>query len=721
MTLSKTNPRAKARWSVLAGAVAAMTILFGTVVLAAHGDVSLTGSNFEIDADANLKVDHASPSIDWASVAEARQTDEASGTGDDSFGQGSKEDTAVPVVVSGSIPPNKSDLKDFGVYVEETASGKFLHLFWSRVQDPSGTTNMDFEFNQSTVVSSNGVTPVRTAGDLLITYDLSKGGTVPVLSIREWDGSAWSSATDLTAAGGATGSINTSTIPSGDGDGLGALDPRTFGEASIDVDFIFDPAACESFGSAYLKSRSSDSFTAALKDFIAPLPVNISNCGSVIIRKQTVPDESPNSTTFGFTSTLVTDPADATAQDFDLADDGAKTVSNVVAGTGYTVTEDDPSGDGYALTAIDCSASSSGANYSVNVGTRTATFDVSVGETIDCTFTNSRLPKLELIKNVVNDDGGTAVATDWTLSATGTNGFANASLSAIAAGSFSSRASTGEKSVDPGVQYTLSESVTPAGYSASIWSCSGGTFVSPDKVTVAYGDDVTCEITNDDIAPKLELIKNVTNDEGGSAVATDWTLSATGTGGFTNQALSAISAGSYDSRASTGEQNVDANVQYSLSESATPTGYTASTWSCSGGGTFVSPDKITLALGDDVTCQITNDDTKNTPTGSTLMSWVLHDSATFAIRAGASDAASAQITFRIYSDDQCAIQLGSDESVAVTLNGPGTEASASTATGYATSSTGTYYWRAFYGGDDFNNAASTSCGSEITTISTSGS
>jgi hypothetical protein len=96
-----------------------------------------------------------------------------------------RTDTAVPSVVDGSIPPNKSDLKFFGVYQEGSTSGGFLNLFWSRVQEPSGTTNMDFEFNQSNTLSANGVTPVRTAGDLLIIYDLAQGGTHPVLSIRE--------------------------------------------------------------------------------------------------------------------------------------------------------------------------------------------------------------------------------------------------------------------------------------------------------------------------------------------------------------------------------------------------------------------------------------------------------------------------------------------------------------------------------------------------------
>ena len=88
--------------------------------------------------------------------------------------------------MDGSIPPNKSDLLNFGVYLETNASGRFLNLFWHRVQEPKGTTNMDFEFNQSSTLSANGVTPVRTAGDVLIQYDLSQGGTNPTLFVSRW-------------------------------------------------------------------------------------------------------------------------------------------------------------------------------------------------------------------------------------------------------------------------------------------------------------------------------------------------------------------------------------------------------------------------------------------------------------------------------------------------------------------------------------------------------
>jgi uncharacterized surface anchored protein len=161
---------------------------------------------------------------------------------------------------------------------------------------------MDFEFNQSKTASSNGVTPVRTSGDLLIQYDLTQGGTNPQLFLSRWiDGTegataadceasnrlpCWNHRVNLTAAGDATGSINTSAIPAGEADGLGAISPRTFGEASVDFNAIIgDTTECVAFGSGYLKSRSSDSFTAALKDFIAPEAVDISLCGEVKVLK----------------------------------------------------------------------------------------------------------------------------------------------------------------------------------------------------------------------------------------------------------------------------------------------------------------------------------------------------------------------------------------------------------------------------------------------------
>ena len=276
---------------ILGGSLAVLT-LAGVGGWAVVGRANSLGGNFEIDEDANLVVNGGSPSIDWLTGGSGTamrsgvisKDDKPTGATDDSMGQGSKEDTAVPAIVDGSIPPNKSDLKTFGIYIETVGTKSFLNLLWTRVQDPSGTTNMDFEFNQQHASSSdgNGVTPLRTANDLLITYDLSNGGTKATISMRKWTGSAWGASTPLSDA---LGTINTSAIAAADSGGLGALSPRTFGEASIDLSKIFTSGSCQSFGSAYLKSRSSDTFNSALKDFIAPQNITLSNCGSITITK----------------------------------------------------------------------------------------------------------------------------------------------------------------------------------------------------------------------------------------------------------------------------------------------------------------------------------------------------------------------------------------------------------------------------------------------------
>ena len=160
-----------------------LALLVGVqVAFASHGVATLTGSNFEIDNDANLKLDDQGFQ-DWGVLAhpngpELRATDVATGQGDDSYKGGVKEDTPCPGETTGSIPNNKSDLLTFHVYEEPGTGGHpgFLNLAWSRVSDPSGTTLMDFEFNQSSTSCAEGPNKVRTAGDLLIEYAIDQGG-----------------------------------------------------------------------------------------------------------------------------------------------------------------------------------------------------------------------------------------------------------------------------------------------------------------------------------------------------------------------------------------------------------------------------------------------------------------------------------------------------------------------------------------------------------------
>jgi hypothetical protein len=392
-----------------AAAATGFIAFFGAALIAspAQADAhlqSLPGSEFEIDTDANLVLEDVDPlTYDWANVAEARKSDLPTGSGDDSFGQGSKEDTLVPTVVDGSIPPNKSDLKTFGTYLEETAGGDFLHMFWHRVQDPTGTTNMDFEFNQSETISGNGVTPERTQGDLLIQYDLANGGTSPELFLSRWEATGpkslceaanstpcWGARTNLSDAGDAAGSINTSAIPSADADGLGDISARTFGEATVDFSAIAGDD-CVAFGSAYLKSRSSDSFTAAMKDFIAPLDTGINNCGALVIEKTMKhaglglnEDHPQEGVTFTVSGGGLEEPVDLVTDE-----NGEACLAGLDSGD-YTVTETVPAN--YAVT-------------SDNPQTATVVEDTDCDDEPTVTFTNVPLTDLTVSVDSQVDDG----------------------------------------------------------------------------------------------------------------------------------------------------------------------------------------------------------------------------------------------------------------------------------------------------------------------------
>ncbi|HYT92608.1 MAG TPA: hypothetical protein VEL76_28085, partial [Gemmataceae bacterium] len=299
------------------------TFLSNQPVIVPPPPTATSSASFEIEG--NLVVDTFG-NLDWANAPDLQiGIDLPTGQTDDSFGQGTKENSAVPTAVTGSVPNNKSDLTRFYVASNISMNGDiFVYLGWERA-NTLGTANIDFEFNQSDVPSSNGVTPVRTVGDMLITFDFASGGNVVNLGLRRWTGSAWGPSIDLTAAGFAIGAVNDPAFGQ-----TTVLDPitgqtlaqDTFGEASINLTAarVFTSDVCVHFGSAYVKSRSSTSFTAEMKDFIAPIGVNINNCPDVHVRK-TVGDT-------GRTTGTVTagDPVSLTLV---VSNDGAGTAQNV--------------------------------------------------------------------------------------------------------------------------------------------------------------------------------------------------------------------------------------------------------------------------------------------------------------------------------------------------------------------------------------------------------
>jgi len=185
-------------------------------------------------------------------------------------------------------------------------------------------------------------------------------------------------------------------------------------------------------------------------------------------------------------------------------------------------------------------------------------------------------PNLTLVKTRTNDNGGTAAPTDWTLTATGTDTISGATGSVAVT----------DATVAAGV-YTLSESILPAGYTASTYSCvkNGGAAVISNTITLADSDDATCTINNNDNVTHLIVIKHVV---GGSNVASDYSTTISGVTTGVPTAVGVESPGVDNIITTFGAYTVDegAHVGYEKSLSA----------DCSS----------TIALGETKTCTITD-------------------------------------------------------------------------------------------------------------------
>jgi len=189
-------------------------------------------------------------------------------------------------------------------------------------------------------------------------------------------------------------------------------------------------------------------------------------------------------------------------------------------------------------------------------------------------------PSLTLVKKVINNIGGSAVPADWTLTATGSTSF----------GGDGPRVSS-----TPGFvagNYDLSESDGSLGYLASDWVCDTGSQDDVNTITVGPEDSVTCTITNTYVGvAHLTLVKHLPNDDGGSATQDQFQAYIDGNPVAWDTPIS-LAAGAH------------------TASEDTLAGYQASSWfnACAANGA------VTLNPGDDLICEITNDDAASTLT-----------------------------------------------------------------------------------------------------------
>jgi hypothetical protein len=566
----------------------------------------LSGSTFA-GGDGNLLTSPTTyGTTDWQSLNTAGVVstgiDRPSGSTDNAFGQGTKEDSPAVTVVQGSIPNNKSDLTRFYEASQNISGQTFLYLAWERA-NVLGNANMDFEINQQATTGLTGsftgpITLNRQPGDLLVTYDFTNGGGVPVLGLDRW----LVSASNPTVPGFSTNTcLSSSSFPcwgdhvnlnSGDSEGAvnnvdavtdplqtpnASLPASTFGETAINLTAagVFGTGTCETFASTFLKSRASSSFSAEVKDFVAPVPTMISNCGTIRIKKVTVPSGSTQS--FGYTPS-----SNLSSTGFSLTDGGEQDYINLQPGT-YTVTENSTSG--WKLTDLTCTTGGSG-----DKTTGIATFTVVAGSDITCTYTNTKLGVIHIVKTTVPAGDSTS--------------FSYTPSSNLASTGFSLTGQTGHNQKDyPGLlpgTYTTTEGST-TGWQLTDLSCTAGG--SGDKTTgiatftVVAGSDITCTYTNTKLS-SIHIVKT--------------TVPAGDSTSFSYTPSSNLASTGFSLTGQTGHNQKDYTGllpgTYTTTEGST-TGWQLTDLSCTTGG---SGDKttgiatFTVTAGSDITCTYTN-------------------------------------------------------------------------------------------------------------------
>jgi len=492
------------------------------------------------------------------------------------------------------------------------------------------------------------------------------------------------------------GAVNSDTVT----DPIAPNAPRdlaalTFGEAAINLTAagVFPQGTCEAFGSVFLKSRASAAFTAEVKDFVAPVPVNISNCGTIIIHKVTENGDS----TFGYTTT-----GGLTPSTFSLSNGGTRTYSKVPSGS-YSVTESAPP-TGWTLKSLVCTATGSGTSDSTSGATVSIT--LAGGGTVECTYTNhtNLSPTISTTLSESTGSIGDSVHDSATLSGATSN----------AGGTVTYTVYT-DNACSLGARDAGTKTVTNGGVpdSDTLTFNSSGTFFWQ---AVYSGDGnnnpATSACTSEQLiiknAPTISTTLSATSVAIGTTVSDSSTLSgATGDAGgtvtytvYTNNTCTQGAVGA-------GSKTVTNGI---VPDSNGVTFNNAGTfyWQAVYSGDAKNETATSTCTDEQLVVN------PNQPTVSTAQNLIPNDNFTLG---GATATATGTITFSLFDPSDATCSGTPAYTQTVNVNGNGTY-STTNSTFHATAE-GTWRWESSYTGDGNNLPATSSCGTERFTIANS--
>jgi uncharacterized repeat protein (TIGR01451 family) len=591
------TPKQRGRRIGLLALLAAMIALGVTLMPMTAGAVH--SGPFELDGNA-LADPNSAPPDDWGTLfpTDTSSTDlghsfvtdkgESGAEPDDGYGSGLTKDTQdVPnwSAVTGAISPEKDDILHAYAATYVSGGDQLLYFGQDRAPKENGSTSMGFWFFQDQVApdGSGGFDGEHVDGDILITSDMTNGGSVSVVNIFRWaNGGLTAPATLANAECGdalppaaealgcaianESGPIDVSwdypSVNNPDQD----IPQNIFFEGGINLSNLFGDKPIPCFSSFLANTRTSPSETADLKDFVTG---SIDTCGTITIHKDAQPNPDDPSTSFGFS---------ATGKDvgsFSLTDGGSQKFGKLQPGS-FSVNETTIPRD-WVFDDVTCTKKGDGTDWQRNGSEVEIT--LGLAGNVDCTYINKRKPRVKLVKDLdpANDPGRFDLTLNSTTFDNGGQGFGD-------------NGTTGFVNVPAG-EVTIAEAAhagTAAAKYASSVSCDSGKGDATGTghgFSIANGESVTCTFTNHRKQGTLIVEKVVVNNDGGMKDAEDFSFQVNDGSAVQFEADGRneliVDAGSYDVT----EPPVD--------------GYTT---------TYSDCDDVVVPDGGSATCTITNND-----------------------------------------------------------------------------------------------------------------
>jgi sugar lactone lactonase YvrE len=325
---------------------------------------------------------------------------------------------------------------------------------------------------------------------------------------------------------------------------------------SVPDGWTLDNVTCENMDG---ESKNPENIELAWGETVTCTFFNELQAGNIIVDKVTIPAGDPQE--FNFT---LKDSDNVEVATFNLADATMPFDSGDLMAGMYSVVETALAG--WSLTDVTCLSSDGETTYMPNA------LDLSPGETITCTFTNTKLAKLTIVKNTVGGDGAfdfvSETLPDLTFTITTVMGTGSKVFDNLALGT-----------------YDVDE-VVPIGWDLTSAVCDNGDPI--DAIELGAGDVVTCTFTDTKLA-KLTIVKNTIGGDGAfdfvSETLPDLTFTITTVMGTGSKVFDNLALGTYD---------VDEVV---------PIGWDLTSAVCDNGDPI---DAIELGAGDVVTCTFTD-------------------------------------------------------------------------------------------------------------------